>query len=122
MVGTDTGGDRGDPQKLKENDDNLTALTAEETEKLLGAPELMPVIMPTEAVRAGRSAARSPVRRRDLHSRCRSTRPTLTYLSTTRARRSLGTKQYLSTLSVQEAFVVYFKVSIICGDRARAAR
>ena len=27
----------------------------------------------------------------------------------------LGTKQYLSTLSAQEAFVVYFKVSILCG-------
>lgn len=27
----------------------------------------------------------------------------------------LGTKQYLTTLSVQEAFVVYFKVSILCS-------
>ena len=27
----------------------------------------------------------------------------------------LGTKKYLSTLSVQEGFVVYFKVSILCG-------
>jgi sec-independent protein translocase protein TatC len=27
----------------------------------------------------------------------------------------LGSKKYLSTLSAQEAFVVYFKVSILCG-------
>jgi sec-independent protein translocase protein TatC len=27
----------------------------------------------------------------------------------------LGTKKYLSTLSVQEGFVVYFKVSLLCG-------
>ena len=27
----------------------------------------------------------------------------------------LGSKQYLTTLSVQEGFVVYFKVSILCG-------
>src|SRR5207249_7428777 len=27
----------------------------------------------------------------------------------------LGGKRYLSTLSVQEGFVVYFKVSLLCG-------
>ena len=38
----------------------------------------------------------------------------LSYLST-KGETMMGTKKYLSTLSVQEGFVVYFKVSLSCG-------
>src|ERR1700722_1717000 len=36
-------------QKWKEHEFNLTALTADERQKLLGATEVMPVIIPTDA-------------------------------------------------------------------------
>src|SRR5437588_780926 len=38
----------------------------------------------------------------------------ISYLST-EGEGLLGAKKYMSTLSVQEGFVVYFKVSILCG-------
>jgi len=99
--------------KLKENDYNLTALTASERQKLLGKPEIMPIIMPAAPFEPlmGSPKAGAPA---ELSMRVQVFPAYISYLNT-KGETMLGTKKYLSTLSVQEGFVVYFKVSLLCG-------
>lgn len=99
--------------KLKNADDNLTALTTEERTKLLGAPVPMPVIVPTEAF-ASAFGQPKPDAPKELGLNLQVYPGYITYLSD-KGMGLLGNKQYLSTMSVQEGFIVYFKVSILCG-------
>jgi len=100
-------------EKLKENGMDIARLTADEREKLLGA----------------RSEMRTVVRVRQLEPIFGPARPNapeevaltlqvypgeISNLAD-RGQALIESKQYLSTLSAQEAFVVYFKVSILCG-------
>jgi sec-independent protein translocase protein TatC len=99
--------------KLKENDYNLTSLNAEERRKLLGAPEEMPVIVPTDAFvpAFGNPKEGAP---KELGMKLQVYPGYITYLDT-KGQGLLESKKYLGTLSVQEGFVVYFKVSLLCG-------
>ncbi len=99
--------------KLKKGGDNLTDLTPEERLKLLGAPVPMPVIVSTEAFvpAFGQPKPDAP---KEIGLKLQVYPGYITYLSD-KGQGLLGTKQYLSTMSVQEGFIVYFKVSILCG-------
>jgi sec-independent protein translocase protein TatC len=100
-------------EKLRKADFNLTGLTTEERKKLLGAPEEMPVIMPTEAFIPvfGQPKPDAP---KEIGLKIQVYPAHITVL-TNKGEGLLENKQHLSTLSVQEGFVVYFKVSILCG-------
>lgn len=88
-------------------------LTGEERELILGQSEEMPVVLPVEAFTGvfGPPKEGAP---KEIVTKMRVYPAHLNYLSS-KGQTLLGAKQYLSTLSVQEGFVVYFKVSIICG-------
>lgn len=98
--------------KLKKND-SLADLNAEERRKLLGAPKEMPVIIPADAFASvyGPPKEGAP---KEIAIKMQVYPAYLSVLSDQGAA-LIETKQYLTTLSAQEAFVVYFKVSIICG-------
>ena len=100
-------------QKLEENGNNLSALSLEERRKLLGAPQEMPVVIPTEAFIPifGEPKPGAPT---EIATKIQ-VYPGYVSSFSDQGTALLGSKQYLSTLSVQEGFVVYFKVSIICG-------
>lgn len=101
-------------KKLKDNDNLLTSLTAEEREKLRIAPEEMPVLLPTEPLADALGIPREQIKQKEVQLNAKVVPAKLTYLSN-KGETLLESKQYLTTLSVQEGFVVYFKVSILCG-------
>jgi sec-independent protein translocase protein TatC len=99
--------------KLAENNNNISVLTSEERRLLLGAPEEMPVELPTEAFEGlfGPANADAP---RTIAFNLQVYPAFVNYMSE-KGEGLLETKQHLSSLSVQEPFVVYFKVQILCG-------
>ena len=100
-------------EKLRSKDNSLAALTDEERAILLGAPEEIILTLPTEAF----TPAFGPPKEgapKSLVIKAQVNGAQLDIL-TKKGEALAGSKQYLSTLSVQEGFVVYFKVSIICG-------
>jgi sec-independent protein translocase protein TatC len=101
-------------EKLKKEEYNLTALTSDERQKLLGAPQPMPAIIPTAPLAEALGIPAEKVARPEVATTVQVYPAHISYLSD-KGTALLGTKKYLTTLSAQEAFVVYFKVSIICG-------
>lgn len=100
-------------EKLRDAGNNLTALSAEERHKLLGAPQDMPVLINAAelAPAFGSPKADAP---KELSLNLQVYPAHITSLNST-GEGLLGSRKYLSTLSVQEGFVVYFKVSLLCG-------
>ncbi|QJW92903.1 twin-arginine translocase subunit TatC [Frigoriglobus tundricola] len=100
-------------KKYKDADYDVTALTKDERNKLLGTPEEMPVLVPVKAFEPvfGPAKPGSP----DVVSFKLQVYPAQFSYMSNKGETLLGSKKYLSTLSVQEGFVVYFKVSILCG-------
>jgi sec-independent protein translocase protein TatC len=101
-------------QKLKDNDNNLTALTPEELDILRITPEKMPLILPTEPLADALGIPRSQLKQKQVQLDALVIPAKLNYLMI-KGEGLLEAKQHLSTLSVQEGFVVYFKVSILCS-------
>lgn len=100
-------------QKLKDSENNLSALTADERRKLLGSPEEMPVFIPTAALEPAFGARKEgapdelPVKLKVYPAHISS--------MSAKGEGLLESKKYLTTLSAQESMVVYFKVSLLCG-------
>jgi sec-independent protein translocase protein TatC len=99
-------------EKLDAGEGRLTALTPDEREKLLGTPREMPLILPTAPLAKALGLPAPPAGEVELKAQVYPAY--LNYLSN-EGEGLLGNKQYLTTLSVQEAFVVYFQVSLLCG-------
>jgi sec-independent protein translocase protein TatC len=101
-------------QKLKENDNRLESLSGDERAKLLGAPEEADVEVPVEPFAKALGIEMKPETPRYIATKMKVYPVQIDYLSN--KGQAIGqTKKYLTTLSAQEAFVVYFKVSILCG-------
>lgn len=100
-------------QKLKDNENNPSALSADERRRLLGAPEEMPVLIPVSDLETvfGPRKQGAPD---ELPVRLRVYPAHINTLST-KGEVLLESKNYVATLSAQESMVVYFKVSILCG-------
>lgn len=100
-------------EKLRNAGYNLTSLSEAERHKLLGAPREMPVLIRTEELVPvfGPPKPNAP---QELSIKLQVYPAHINSLSNT-GEGLLGSRKYLSTLSVQEGFVVYFKVSILCG-------
>jgi sec-independent protein translocase protein TatC len=99
-------------QKLAEN--GLSSLTADERQKILGQAEKLPVIIPVAPIAQALGIPPEKVTQPEVQLDAQVIPAQLSYLSDKGAS-LLGSRKYLTTLSAQEAFVVYFKVSIICG-------
>jgi sec-independent protein translocase protein TatC len=100
-------------EKLKKNEDRLSALTAEERRILLGVPEEMPVVVPASAFEPvfGKPKEGTPA---EVSFKMQVYPAYISYYSD-KGQGLLETKNHLTTLSAQEGFVVYFKVQILCG-------
>jgi len=98
-------------EKLKKG--GLSALNADDRLKLLGAPKEMPVILPADAFASvyGPPKEGAP---KEISIKMQ-VYPAYISVLGNQGDALVEAKQYLTTLSAQEAFVVYFKVSIICG-------
>lgn len=100
-------------KKLEENGGSLSELTAEERSQLLGSPQEMPVWLPVSAFTPYFGPAK-PGAPDVIETKIQVYPAYVDYLAK-KGEAYADSRQYLSTLSAQEAFVVYFKVSILCG-------
>lgn len=100
-------------EKLKKEENNLTALTAEERRLLMGAPQPLRTIVDAKQLEPAFGPTR-PDAPKELALTLQVYPAEVSVMSDTGQALTEG-KQYLTTLSAQEAFVVYFKVSILCG-------
>ena len=100
-------------EKLKANDNNLTSLTGEEREKYLGAPNDLRTTFKTKQLEPLLGPAKDGAPE-EVSLVLQVYPAEISVLSDT-GQALIESKQYLTTLSAQEAFVVYFKVSILCG-------
>jgi sec-independent protein translocase protein TatC len=100
-------------KKLIANDNSIDSLNADERKKLLGAPHEMPVVLPVAAF-VPFFGDPKPGAPKEIITKIQVYPAYLSSLSNA-GDAILGSKKYLATLSAQEAFVVYFKVSLICG-------
>jgi sec-independent protein translocase protein TatC len=101
-------------EKLKANENNLTVLTRDERNKLLLAPVPMTITLPTEQLADAFGVPPDRVKAKEVSVKALVRPADVTYL-TEKGQGLLEARQHLSTLSVQEGFVVYFKVSLLCG-------
>ncbi|HEY1186282.1 MAG TPA: twin-arginine translocase subunit TatC [Gemmata sp.] len=100
-------------KKLDENGNSLDALSSEERLKLLGEPAPMRVRMEVKQFEPAFGPAK-PDAPKELDITMQVYPAEVSLLSDT-GQALVESKQYLTTLSAQEAFVVYFKVSVLCG-------
>lgn len=101
-------------QKLRDNDMDTSTLSTEERKLLLGAPEEMPVRIPLKAFEDTFGLKPKDPAQSEMEVKLLVYPAHLNYQAN-RGESLIGTKQYLTTLSVQEAMVVYFKVAILCS-------
>lgn len=101
-------------QKLRDKDMDMGALTDAERRTLLGAPEEMPVVIPVKVFEDAFGIKAKDPEQTDIEVKMK-VYPTYMHYIGNRGETLLGNKQYLTTLSVQEAMVVYFKVAILCS-------
>lgn len=100
-------------QKLRNADGDLTVLTADEKKKLLAAPVDMPLVLPTKQFKDAGVTFKDP----DQTEVVVMAKVYPAYLSvlSDEGQAIVESRRYLTTLSAQEAFMVYFKVSLLCG-------
>ncbi|VTU02691.1 sec-independent protein subunit : Sec-independent protein translocase protein TatC OS=Planctomyces maris DSM 8797 GN=tatC PE=3 SV=1: TatC [Gemmataceae bacterium] len=101
-------------EKLQKNNYNLSALDSAERVVLRLVPEAMPVTLPTRPLAEALGVNPAQVKQEEVTLDAQVIPARLTYLSV-KGDAILENRQYLGTLSVQEGFVVYFKVSILCS-------
>lgn len=100
-------------KKLEDNGNNLTALNGDERALLLGAPAPMRTVVDAKQFEPVFGPPR-PGAPKELALTLQVYPAEISSLSESGMALVEG-KQYITTLSAQEAFVVYFKVSILCG-------
>lgn len=100
--------------KLKKNDGDLTSLTDDEKQALLGAEKDFPIRVPIEPFEKAFGLKRVNPEQSEIEL---DAKVFPAYISSygDEGQGYLGTRRYLTTLSTQEAFMVYFKVSLLCG-------
>ncbi|MBA4186602.1 MAG: twin-arginine translocase subunit TatC [Planctomycetaceae bacterium] len=101
-------------KKLEAANNSLTALTGEEIAILRLTPMKMPVILPTAPIAEALGLPPGQVKVKEIQLDAMVVPARFTHF-TNMGEGLLENRQYLSTLSVQEGFVVYFKVSILCS-------
>lgn len=112
--------ERGDPaaiarvrKKLDDYDGQVSLLSSEEKTILLSAPRDMPVIIPVDALAKVFGPPKDPSIK-EIEFTMQVYPAHMHYLGN-EGENLLENRKYLTSLSVQEAFMVYFKVSLLCG-------
>ena len=106
--------------KLKDNDQDISQLSSEERKTLLGAPVEMPVILPAPDFdklmndRYGIAPKGVAAEDAEIATKLKVYPAHLNYLSNV-GETFLENRQFMKTQSATEAFMVYFKVSLLCG-------
>jgi sec-independent protein translocase protein TatC len=100
-------------EKLKANGNNISALNDEERALLMGTPTEWPVLVDVKEFEPvfGAPKPGSP----ETISVKLKVYPAYVSSASNQGDAIIESRQYLTTLSVQEGFVVYFKVQILCG-------
>jgi sec-independent protein translocase protein TatC len=93
--------------------EGLTSLTPEERVRLRGTPVTMPVFLPVASLEKIFGPAKDPTLK-EVEVPMQVYPAHISYLAN-KGETQLETRQYLTTLSVQEGMMVYFKVSLLCG-------
>jgi len=101
-------------KKYDESGNRLTELSDDEREKLLGSPVEMPVILKRKDFEKGLNLPPDPIAPEEFEVKQQVYPAYISYLAND-GEGQLGNKQYLTTLSVQEPMMVYFKVSVLCS-------
>ena len=101
-------------KKYDDSGGRLTALTSEERELLLGAPVEMPVVYKRKDFEKGLNLPHDPNAPEEFEAKQQVYPAYISYLAN-QGEGELGNKQYVTTLSVQEPMMVYFKVSLLCS-------
>ena len=101
-------------EKLKKHGNNLSELTQHERSLLRLVPESMPITLPTRPLAKALGLNPDNVTQEEVSLDAQVIPGRITVLSV-KGDALIENRQYLGTLSVQEGFVVYFKVSILCS-------
>lgn len=101
-------------KKLKENDGNTAVLTADELATLRGTPEPMPVRIPVKAFEETFGIKPVDPAKTEMEVQLQVYPQHLHFLNN-EGETLLENRQFMKTQSAQEAFMVYFKVSLLCG-------
>jgi sec-independent protein translocase protein TatC len=101
-------------KKLRDNDGNTRSLTAEELEILRKAAEEMPVRIPVKAFEEAFGIKATDPEKKEIEVVLQVYPQYLHYLNN-KGETLLENRQFMKTQSAQEAFMVYFKVSLLCG-------
>lgn len=100
-------------EKLERNGNDLTSLDADERLKLLGAPQKMRTIIDPRAFE--KYFVMKPDAPKEPIAVMQEVYPAEINVLNDTGMALIESRNYLTTLSAQEAFVVYFKVSLLCG-------
>ncbi len=100
-------------KKLQANGYAISSLSEEERRLLLGSPDEIPVLVSVRELEPAFGPAKSDAPA-ELQLHLKIYPAYINYLNE-KGQSLLETRQYLTTLSVQEGFVVYFKVQLLCG-------
>jgi len=101
-------------KKLEKLGNNLSELNPQEIAILRTAPRKMPMTLPTAPLAEALGIPASQVKATAVELEIEVVPARFTHFAET-GQGLLESRQYLGTLSVQEGFVVYFKVSILCS-------
>lgn len=101
-------------KKYNDYDRDLSKLTEEEKRVLRGAPEPLPVRIPLKEFEKAFGLKRADSEQTHLDVTIETYPQHLNYLNQ-KGENLLENRQFMKTQSAQEAFMVYFKVSLLCG-------
>ena len=101
-------------QKLADNDNDLGSLTDDELRALRGTTKKLPAFVPIEPLERTFNIKRVDPAQTEIEMTLE-VYPAHISSYGDEGQGYLGTRRYLTTLSTQEAFMVYFKVSLLCG-------
>ncbi|CAN5588240.1 twin-arginine translocase subunit TatC [soil metagenome] len=98
---------------LSDNEGHIASLSESDREKLLGKPEMMPVFVPRESIEkvTGPLKEGTPP---EIELEMRVYPGYMSYLAT-KGESLLQIRNFIKSQSVQEPFLIYMKVSLICG-------
>jgi len=101
-------------EKLRKSDGDISDLSDDERRLLLGIDKELPIVMPMEPLEQAFGLKRVNPEQTEIEMTVR-VYPAHISSYGDEGQGYLGTRRYLTTLSTQEAFMVYFKVSLLCG-------
>jgi sec-independent protein translocase protein TatC len=101
-------------KKLIDVDGNTRLLTVEELELLRKSPEEMPVRIPVKALEEAFGLKAVDPAKTEIELKLQVYPQYLHYLNN-KGETLLENRQFMKTQNAQEAFMVYFKVSLLCG-------